>query len=41
MQFLVKQWYDVSVTNDESDAIGIGKYVSDNFGKKVKIMSWE
>lgn len=41
MQFLVKQWYDVSVTNDESDAIGIGKYVSDNFGKKVKIVSWE
>lgn len=29
MQMLVKQWYDVSVSDDEADAIGIGKYASE------------
>ena len=28
-QFLVKQWYDITVTDDVSDAICIGKYFSD------------
>lgn len=28
-QFLVKKWYDISVTDDESDAICIGKYAAD------------
>ena len=29
MQLLIKNWYDVSVTEDEADAIGIGKYTAD------------
>lgn len=40
MQMLVKGWYDVTVTDDESDAIGIGKYVSDIY-KKPKMITWE
>lgn len=31
MQLLVKKWYDVSVSEDESDAIGIGKYCADSY----------
>ena len=41
MQLLVKQWYDVSVTDDESDAIGIGKYLSENLSSQTEIISWE
>lgn len=29
MQLLVKQWYGIMPTEDECDAIGIGKYFSD------------
>lgn len=39
MQLLVKEWYDMTISDDESDAIGIGKYVSDTFAKP-KIMDW-
>ena len=41
MQMLVKEWYDVSVTDDESDAIGIGKYVSETHQQKTEIINWE
>lgn len=41
MQQLVKEWYDVSVTDDCADAIGIGRYIIDNFAKKPEIVSWE
>ena len=41
MQLLVKQWFDISVTDDESDAIGIGKYASDSFKKQTEIINWE
>ena len=41
MQILAKKWFDVSVSNDEADAIGIGKYVSEVAAKKVEIVSWE
>ena len=41
MQLNVKKWFDVSVTNDEADAIGIGKYVADSYNPKPQIMSWE
>ena len=40
MQFLAKDWYDITVTNDEADAIGIGKYISDNFDLN-KVIEWE
>lgn len=35
-QMLVKQWYDISVTDDESDAICIGKYLADSHVKTTK-----
>ncbi|MBR4155387.1 MAG: crossover junction endodeoxyribonuclease RuvC [Bacteroidales bacterium] len=41
MQMLIKEWYDVSVSNDCADAIGIGKYAVDNFNKQPEIISWE
>lgn len=41
MQLLVKDWYDISVTNDEADAIGIGKYLSDLVLKEKQIINWE
>ena len=41
MQLLVKKWYDVTVTNDEADAIGIGKYLSDIIKKEKTIINWE
>ncbi|MBQ6628119.1 MAG: hypothetical protein IJH65_04805 [Methanobrevibacter sp.] len=41
MQLLVKKWYDVSVSNDEADAIGIGKYVTDTAGAALVVENWE
>lgn len=38
---IVKKLYDVSVTDDCADAIGIGKYVSDSYSKQSEIVSWE
>ncbi len=38
----VKSWYDISVSDDESDAICLGKYFSDNYASvdKVVIGEW-
>ena len=41
MQQLVKQWYDISVTDDESDAIGLGKYLSEHYMKNIIVENWE
>lgn len=41
MQMLVKQWYDISVTDDESDAIGIGYYMSKKRYQLKKPENWE
>ena len=41
MQMKVKEWFDITVSDDVADAIGIGKYVSENFKKKVEIFNWE
>ncbi len=41
MQLLAKKWFDVSVTDDEADAIGIGKYVAECLNKQVEIFNWE
>jgi hypothetical protein len=38
---LVKEWYDVSVSDDESDAIGIGHYLTDKIIKNTTIENWE
>ena len=39
MQLLAKKWYDITVSDDEADAIGIGKYAA-SLGS-VKMISWE
>lgn len=41
MQLIVKETYDVSVSEDEADAIGIGKYVAETHKKKMEIVNWE
>ena len=41
MQMKVKDWFDISVSDDVADAIGIGKYVSDTNIKNVKVFNWE
>ena len=41
MQMKVKEWFDITVSDDVADAIGIGKYISDKFKKKVEIFNWE
>ena len=41
MQNLVKQWFDIFPTEDECDAIGIGRYFSDTYMPKVEIVDWE
>ena len=41
MQKLIKEWYDITVTDDESDAIGIGKYVAEKRSKKIELVDWE
>ncbi len=39
-QLKIKQWYDVSVTQDEADAICIGKYLSEVLIKKNRMLVW-
>lgn len=40
-QLLVKKWYDIKVSEDEADAICIGKYGVNNFRKEVPMVKWE
>lgn len=40
-QILVKKWYDVQVSEDEADAICIGRYGAINFTKKLEMFNWE
>ena len=41
MQIKVKEWFDITVSDDVADAIGIGKYISDTQKKNVEIFDWE
>ena len=41
MKELVKKWFDIQISDDEADAIGIGKYLSDTATPAVKITNWE
>jgi len=36
----VKKWFDVSVSEDEADAVGIGKYCAD-LRERKEIKNWE
>lgn len=39
MQLIAKKEYDITVTDDESDAIGIGKYAAHL--NKIEVVNWE
>lgn len=41
MQMKIKEWFDITVSDDVADAIGIGKYTNDKHKKKVEIFDWE
>ena len=41
MQMLVKQWYGISVSDDESDAIGIGRYMTGRLKRNSTVTNWE
>lgn len=41
MQLLVKEWYGVKVTEDEADAIGIGRHLVSYIQKNTQITNWE
>ena len=41
MQMKVKEWFDITVSDDIADAIGIGKYINDKHKKKIEIFNWE
>ena len=41
MQLIVEGWFKIRPTDDEADAIGIGKYFSDLMAPKVEIVDWE
>ena len=40
MQHKAKEWHDITVTDDEADAIGIGKYVADLLFN-IQVTNWE
>lgn len=41
MQNLIKEWFDITVSDDVADAIGIGKWVSEKVNKTVALVNWE
>lgn len=41
MQRLIKDWFDISLSDDAADAIGIGKYVAETHKKRTEIVNWE
>ena len=41
MQLLAKEWFDISVSDDVADAIGIGKYLASTAKPKPQVMFWE
>lgn len=41
MQLLVNQWYNVKVTEDEADAIGIGRHLVNYIQRNTVITNWE
>ena len=41
MQMIVKDWYGISVSDDESDAIGIGYHMTKTVGRNTTVINWE
>lgn len=40
-QLLVKEWYDISVSDDEADAIGIGRYLANYTNQLNNVVDWD
>jgi len=41
MRQLAREWHGINASEDEADAIGIGKYVAETYGLAHQIQSWE
>ena len=41
MQLLAKQWYDITISEDEADAIGIGHHMVGNVVRNTTVTNWE
>lgn len=41
MQLLAKSWYNIVATDDETDAIGIGYYMTTVVNKNTTVTNWE
>ena len=41
MQLIAKQLYDITVSEDEADAIGIGQYLSNFVKQNLAVDNWE
>lgn len=41
MRQLAREWHSVNVTEDEADAIGIGKYVAETYALAHQLQNWE
>lgn len=41
MQRITKELFDITVSEDEADAIGIGKYLAESRCKRVEVFDWE
>ena len=41
MQVLAREWHGVNASEDEADAIGIGKYAAEIHGTQRVLQNWE
>lgn len=41
MKKLIKDWFDMNVSDDIADAIGIGKYMSETIAPMIQVENWE
>lgn len=41
MQLLAREWHGINASEDEADAIGIGKYAAEIYGTKRQVQNWE
>ena len=41
MQLIAKQWYNITASDDETDAIGIGYYMTTVVNRNTTVSNWE
>ena len=41
MRQLAREWHNINVSEDEADAIGIGKYVAETYALTHQVQNWE